>query len=65
MFLRDHESAAVSSLLIAGELYEVTAYDPFTFTVVALGVMLVATGAALGPALRAAGVNPSQALRED
>ena len=32
---------------------------------VPIGVMLVATGAALGPALRAASVDPSQALRED
>ena len=57
--------AALGGGLIAGELYEVTAYDPITFAVVALGVMLVATGAALGPALRAASVDPSQALRED
>jgi ABC-type antimicrobial peptide transport system permease subunit len=57
--------AAFGGRLIAGELYEVAAYDPATFAVVALGVMLVATGAALGPALRAAGVDPIQALRED
>jgi putative ABC transport system permease protein len=57
--------AAFGGRLIAGELYEVATYDPATFAVVALGVMAVATGAALGPARRAARVDPIQALRED
>ncbi len=57
--------AAFGGRLLSGEPYEVPAYDPLTFGVVTVVVMLVATVAAMGPAVRAAGVDPIQTLRED
>jgi len=57
--------AFLGGRLLASHLYEVPSFDPLTFGVVALGVLGVAVAAALGPALRAAGVEPVRALRED
>ena len=51
--------------LIASLLYGVKAADPVTFAGVALAIGLVALAASYIPALRAAAVDPSQALRHD
>lgn len=48
--------------LLAGVLYGVTPNDPLTFAGVALLLLLVALGAALVPARRAARVPPTEAL---
>ena len=46
-------------------LFEVTATDPATFTIVALSIALVALAAAYGPARRASKVDPMIALRPE
>lgn len=55
--------AAASGRVLAGELYEVRPYDPATFMVVSIGVMLVAVTAVLAPALRAAAFEPIEVPR--
>jgi predicted permease len=57
--------AAAGGRLLSGYLYEVTSRDPLTFTVVGAGVLVVAVAAALGPARRAAGLDPIVAVRAE
>ena len=54
--------ATFATNAIASQLVNVTPTDPFTFGVVATGLLLVALLAALIPALRAAGLDPTRAL---
>lgn len=44
-------------------LYDVQATDPETFTVVAILLWITALAACAGPALRAASIDPTVALR--
>jgi putative ABC transport system permease protein len=55
--------AAAASGLLRSLLFSVSPYDPLVLTVTALGVMLLAVLASALPALRAASINPMQALR--
>jgi predicted permease len=57
--------AALSSRLLAGLLYGVTAWDPASYFVAALALSAVATLAAWLPARRAAAVDPAVALRSE
>lgn len=57
--------AAAMSRVIASILFGVTATDPWTYVVVAALLTVVAAGASWLPARRAAGVDPSNALRGD
>lgn len=52
-----------STRVLVGFLHDVSPTDPRTFLAVALGVFLVAILAAVGPARRASGVDPLDALR--
>jgi putative ABC transport system permease protein len=54
----------VSGRLLAGMLYGISPYDPPTLSGVILLVLVVATLAALVPAMRAAFVEPMEVLRE-
>jgi len=56
--------AVVATRVLRGELYGVAATDPITFGVMAAMLVLAALAAYLVPALRAARVDPSSALRE-
>jgi putative ABC transport system permease protein len=58
-------TAFLMSRSISGLLYGVTATDPLTYAAIAILLLLVATAATLVPALRAAAVPPSVALRAD
>ena len=51
--------------LLASQLYEVSSTDPLTFVGVPAFLMVVATLACLPAALRAAGVDPMSALRDE
>ncbi len=51
--------------VLAGMLFNVSAYDPFSYTIVFAVVALVSLVAALLPALRAAKVHPMTALRAE
>jgi putative ABC transport system permease protein len=51
--------------LMASQLYQVRASDPFTFAAVAALLMLVALGASVLPARRATRVSPTVALRAE
>jgi ABC-type antimicrobial peptide transport system permease subunit len=51
--------------LLASQLYEITTTDPTTFAMMAAGLMLVALFACWLPARRAAGIDPTEALREE
>ena len=53
------------SRLLASQLYEVSSTDPATFLAVPLMLLLVTTLACLPAALRAAGVDPMAALRDE
>lgn len=53
------------SRLLASQLYEVSSTDPATFVSVPVMLLLVSTLACLPPALRAAGVDPMAALRDE
>lgn len=53
------------SRLLASQLYEVSNTDPATFLTVPLMLLLVTTLACLPAALRAAGVDPMAALRDE
>jgi putative ABC transport system permease protein len=57
--------AAGFSRLLSGMLYGVSPSDPVTLLLVILLVLVVAVGASLLPALRAARVEPMQVLREE
>jgi putative ABC transport system permease protein len=56
-------AALAATPLIRRSLYEVEPTDPLTFVGVSLCLATVAFGASVWPALRAARVNPVQALR--
>lgn len=60
-----HASALALSRTLRSFLFEVSALDPLTFTLVPLLMALVALLAAWIPARRAAGVDPMEALRAD
>ena len=51
--------------LMTSMLFEVKPLDPFTFTTVALGLVLAAALASYLPALRATTVDPMEALRAE
>ncbi|MHB1060193.1 MAG: hypothetical protein ACYC0F_20215, partial [Rhodanobacter sp.] len=51
--------------LLRTVLFEVEPADPVTFGLTALGLLLLALGAAVVPARRAAGTDPSVVLREE
>jgi predicted permease len=57
--------AVASGRLIAGTLYGIVPGDPSTLIASALFVLLVATVAMFGPALRASRLNPLEALRRE
>jgi len=57
--------ALASTRALAGTLYGISPTDPFTFTVAALFLILVALLACLIPARRASLVNPLEALRTE
>jgi predicted permease len=57
--------AAGAARLLAGFLFEVSATDPLVFGVSFVLLFVVATGACLPPARRAARVDPLRALRTD
>jgi predicted permease len=56
---------ALASRLLASMLFGVSASDPWTYGGVVLMTLLIALTASLVPSLRAAGVDPSQMLREE
>jgi predicted permease len=58
-------AAALLSRVMASLLYGVEAVDPLTYATVGASLVAVATLASWLPALRAAGVDPSKALRAD
>ena len=55
--------AAAASSLLRSLLFGVSPFDPLVLTVAAAGVLLLALGASTFPALRAASIDPMQALR--
>jgi putative ABC transport system permease protein len=55
--------ASVLARLVASQLFEVSAFDPVTFAIMALGLMVAALLASYGPARRATRVDPMVALR--
>ncbi len=57
--------AAALSRLMSGLLFEVRAIDPLTYAAVSVGLAASAALASYLPALRAAGVDPVEALRAD
>lgn len=58
-------AAAALSRVMASLLFGVEALDPLTYGTVAASLVAVATLASWLPALRAAGVDPSRALRAE
>jgi ABC-type antimicrobial peptide transport system permease subunit len=57
--------AAIAARLMSGALYGIGAVDPVAWTLAAAVVIGVSAAANLGPALRAARVHPSSALRSE
>jgi predicted permease len=57
--------AAVLTRFIANQLHDVRPVDPVTFAGVAAGLVLVALAACAVPAVRAAGLDPVQALKHE
>ena len=57
--------AAGAATLIKSQLYEVSAFDPVSFTAVAAVMLVIGLIACLVPALRATRVNPVHALRSE
>jgi predicted permease len=57
--------AWLASKWMASMLYELSAHDPFSFALAALGVLAVSIAAALIPARRAASIDPIRALRTE
>jgi ABC-type antimicrobial peptide transport system permease subunit len=55
--------AAAASTLLRSMLFGVSPFDPLVLTAAALGVLLLAVGASMMPAFRAASIDPNQALR--
>jgi putative ABC transport system permease protein len=58
-------AALVSNRMLGSLLYEVSAFDPSVFGAAAAVLVAVAMGAALGPARRAARVDPLTSIRGD
>jgi ABC-type antimicrobial peptide transport system permease subunit len=58
-------ASILAGRLVNDLLFRVQPMDPWTYTVVALVLLIVSVVAALAPALRAAYVNPLQTLREN
>ncbi len=58
-------AAALMSSLLSTILFGISATDPLTYGAVALALIAVATAASWLPAMRAAGVDPSHALRSE
>ncbi len=58
-------AAGALSSVIASLLYGVSAMDPITYASVAVGLVVVSLAASWIPASRAAGVDPSRALRSE
>jgi putative ABC transport system permease protein len=56
--------AAFAGRLISGMLFGVSSLDPFTISAVILLVLVVASAAALFPALQAARIDPIETLRD-
>jgi ABC-type antimicrobial peptide transport system permease subunit len=57
--------AAAASHLLRSLLFNVSPFDPLVLVLAAIFVMLLASAAALLPALRAASIQPMNALRTD
>ena len=57
--------AALLTRLLSSVLYQVTPHDPWTFAYAVIVLAAIATAACLGPARRAALVDPMEALREE
>jgi putative ABC transport system permease protein len=57
--------AAAASRLLDSLLFNVSPYDPLVLTIAAFFVIMLALGASLLPATRAASINPMKALRTD
>jgi ABC-type antimicrobial peptide transport system permease subunit len=55
--------AAATSTLLRSLLFDISPFDPLVLTAAALGILLLAVAAAVPPALRAAAIQPVQALR--
>jgi predicted permease len=55
--------AAADSTLLRSLLFGVSPFDPLVLTLAAMGVLLLALTASMLPALRAASIDPMQALR--
>jgi ABC-type antimicrobial peptide transport system permease subunit len=58
-------AAGALSRVMASLLFEVSATDPITYGSVAVSLVLVSLAASWIPAMRAAGVDPSRALRAE
>jgi ABC-type antimicrobial peptide transport system permease subunit len=58
-------AAGAMSRVMGSLLFGVSATDPLTYGTVAIALVVVALAASWIPAMRAAGVNPSNALRAD
>jgi ABC-type antimicrobial peptide transport system permease subunit len=56
--------ATLAGRLLAAVLFETSAYDPVAYAVAAAVLLAVAVVACLGPARRAANIDPAAALRE-
>ncbi len=57
-------ASILAGRLVDGLLFRVRPWDPSTFVVASLVLLIVSALSAVGPALRAAWVNPMQTLRE-
>jgi ABC-type antimicrobial peptide transport system permease subunit len=55
--------ATANSVLLRSLLFGVSPFDPFVLALAAVGVLLLALTASMLPALRAASIDPMQALR--
>lgn len=58
-------AAWLATDLVRSMLFGVAPGDPLTFTVLPMGLLLVALAASLVPALRATRISPTEALREE
>jgi len=58
-------ASLAATRVLTAQLFGVTASDPLTFLVVAIGLGLVGVLASVVPARRAAGVDPTKALHSN